>query len=526
MKRILSGKCRSIKWSSRAIGPVALMLLAVGTLMTSSLQASVLHRGLGPEPDALDIHLAQSLAALNVLRDLHEGLVTFDARAELVPGIAREWSSAEDGLLWRFELDAEARWSDGQPILAGDLVASWRRALSPETASPTAGMLDVVANAREVRLGQLAPEALGVRAVGDHQLEVRLRQPTPWFAELLTHPVTFPWPGERPRFSGPFMLESRVPGAHVRLVRNDQWRAAGTVALDGVVWHVIEEPNIELSRYRADQLHITETIPPGRVEWLARQMGEELRISPYLGSFFLAFNTARPPFEDQPELRRALSLVIDRELLTERVLGAGEVPAWGLIPPGMPGWPEAVGRDSGTRTEHIAEAQRLYRQAGYGPRRPLTVELRFNTSLAHRRMAAAVAAMWREHLGVRTRQVNEEWKVFVANRRQGRITEVVRGGWIADWRDAANFLQLFESDSPLNYTGWRDAEFDRLMAAAAGSEGEARLDHLRQAEARLLDQQVIIPLYYYVSRHLVKPEVAGFEDNVMDIHLSRWLSLD
>ncbi|MGY6629476.1 MAG: peptide ABC transporter substrate-binding protein [Wenzhouxiangella sp.] len=516
-----------LAWPFSGIKPAAMLLLLVlGGLLGPGLQASVLHRGLGPEPDALDIHLAQSLAALNVLRDLHEGLVTFDARAELIPGIARHWSTSDDGLSWRFELDPEARWSDGQPIVAGDFVAGWQRALSPQTASPTAGLLDVVANAREVRLGQLPPSALGVRAVADQLLEVRLARPTPWFAELLTHPVSFPWPGDRPRFSGPFRLESRVPGAHVRLDRNPRWRQADTITLDGVVWHVIEEPNIELSRYRAGQLHITETIPPGRVDWLARQMGEELRISPYLGSFFLAFNTARPPFKDQPELRRALSLVIDRELLTERVLGAGEVPAWGLIPPGMPGWPEALGLDHRSQAERIAEARRLYQQAGYGPRRPLTVELRFNTSLAHRRMAAAVAAMWREHLGVRTRQVNEEWKVFVANRRQGRITEVVRGGWIADWRDAANFLQLFESDSPLNYTGWRDEPFDRLMAAAAGSEGEARLDYLRQAETRLLEQQVIIPLYYYVSRHLVKPEVAGFEDNVMDIHLSRWLSLE
>lgn len=494
-------------------------------LLAACVQAQVLHRGLGPEPDALDIHLAQSLSALNVLRDLHEGLVSFDSRAELVPGVAERWSVSADGRTWTFELDSQARWSDGERIVAADFVRGWQRALDPATASPTAGLLDVVAGARERRIGAVAASAVGVRAVAEDRLEVRLLRPVPWFAELLTHPVTFPWPGLQTRYSGPFTLSRRIPGAHLVLAANPDFRAADQVALSEVHWHVIEEPNVELNRYRAGQLHITETIPPGRLDWLRQQFGDELRIAPYLGSFFLAYNVAREPFIEQPGLRRALSLVIDRELLTERVLGAGELPAWRLVPPGMPGWPDDDPGDQRSMTARIAEARRLYQAAGYSPRRPLQVEIRFNTSLAHRRMAAAVAAMWREHLGVEARQVNEEWKVFVANRRHGRITQVVRGGWIADWRDAANFLQLFESDSPLNYTGWRDAEYDALMQAAGRLQGQQRLIALRDAEARLLEQQLIIPLYYYVSRHLVKPDVHGFEDNLMDIHLSRWLSL-
>ena len=504
--------------------PLCLCLIGLG-LMVGAVHAQVLHRGLGPEPDALDIHLAQSLSALNVLRDLHEGLVSFDPRAELIPGVARSWSVSDDGRIWTFELDPDARWSDGERIKAADFVRGWQRALDPATASPTAGLLDVVEGARERRIGTVAANAVGVRAVAENRLEVRLVRPVPWFAELLTHPVTFPWAGAQARYSGPFTLSRRIPGAHLVLHANPNFHKADQVKLAEVHWHVIEEPNVELNRYRAGQLHITETIPPGRLDWLRQQFGDELRIAPYLGSFFLAYNVAREPFADQPGLRRALSLVIDRELLTERVLGAGELPAWRLVPPGMPGWPDDDSGDQRPMPNRITEARRLYRAAGYSTRRPLQVEIRFNTSLAHRRMAAAVAAMWREHLGVETRQVNEEWKVFVANRRHGRITQVVRGGWIADWRDAANFLQLFESDSPLNYTGWRDAEYDALMQAAGRQQGQMRLDTLRQAEARLLEQQLIIPLYYYVSRHLVKPDVHGFEDNLMDIHLSRWLSL-
>ncbi|NBB93761.1 MAG: peptide ABC transporter substrate-binding protein [Gammaproteobacteria bacterium] len=494
-------------------------------LTAATVHAATLHRGVGPEPDSLDIHTAQSLSALNVLRDLHEGLLTFDAGAELVPGVAASWSVSEDGRVWTFELHEAARWSDGRPIVAGDFVAGWRRALDPATASPTAALLDPVENAHAVRTGEAAVDTLGIDAPAPDRLEIRLERPLPWFGELLTHPVTYPWPGDSEgRYSGAFVLVEQLPGARLELKPNPHYREADTVALDGVTWHVIEQPDVELSRYRAGQLHITETIPPGRVDWLREQFGDELRIAPYLGSFFLAFNLRREPFADAPELRRALSLAIDRDILVERVLGSGEIPAWGLIPPGMPGWPE--GREPPLPPgERLAEARRLYREAGYDEARPLRVELRFNTSLTHRRMAVAIAAMWKLHLGVQTGLVNEEWKVFIANRRQGRITEVFRGGWIADWRDAGNFLQLFESDGPGNYTFFDDPEFDRLMRRAARERGDERLSTLREAESLLLDEQVIVPLYYYVSRHLVDPAVRGFEDNPMDIHLSRWMAL-
>ncbi|RFP68241.1 peptide ABC transporter substrate-binding protein [Wenzhouxiangella sp. 15190] len=507
--------------SVSSVVPVFLFML----LAASAAGAATLHRGVGPEPDSLDIHTAQSLSALNVLRDLHEGLLTLDAEAELIPGVAKSWSVSDDGRVWVFELDESARWSDGERIVADDFVAGWRRALDPATASPTAALFDVVENAHELRTGEVEADQLGIEALGPGRLEVRLNRPLSWFGELLTHPVTYPWPGEgSARFSGAFVLAGQVPGSRLELEPNEHYRAAGQVELDGVIWHVIEQPNVELARYRAGQLHVTETIPPGRIDWLRERFGDELRISPYLGSFFLAFNLKREPFADAPKLRRALSLAIDRDIITERVLGSGEIPAWGLVPPGMPGWPE--GREPPLPAgERLAEAERLYRQAGYGEDRPLKVELRFNTSLTHRRMAAAIAAMWKLHLGVQTRLVNEEWKVFIANRRQGRITEVFRGGWIADWRDAVNFLQLFESDSTGNYTFFDDAIFDGLMRRAERQRADGRLKTLRQAERRLLDEQVIVPLYYYVSRHLVDPRVRGFENNPMDIHLSRWLSL-
>ncbi|MEM7054685.1 MAG: peptide ABC transporter substrate-binding protein [Pseudomonadota bacterium] len=471
----------------------------------------VIHRGLGPEPDALEIHQAQGLSAFNVLRDLHEGLLTRDVYGQPVAAIAERWQTSDDGLLWTFTLDSAARWSDGEPITATDFVSGWRYALEPAHASPTAHWLDPVES---------------FQALNAQTFEVRLKKPTPWFEELLTLPVSFPNPAGKRRYSGAFMLDRRVPGSEIRLAANPYYREGNRVWAEQLVWHVTEDPGSELARFRAGELHITETVPPGRYRWLREQLGDQLRVAPYLGSFFLAFNLSREPFVDNLKLRQALSLAIDRELIVERVLGSGELPAWRLVPPGLADWPEVGPPEWASNAEaRIERAQALYQQAGYSQDNPLEVELRFNSSLSHRRMAAAVAAMWKQHLGVRSRLVNEEWKVFVTNRRHGRITEIVRGGWIADWSDAGNFLQLFDSDSPLNYSFFADPEFDALIQQATGRFGRERQQLLFEAEQRVLDGQAIIPLYYYVSRHLVHPDVRGYEDNPMDIHLSRWLSL-
>ena len=504
--------------SRRAIvgarGARFLRMLAAAVLSaccTWTAAAAEIHRGLGPSPDTLDIHRAQGLSAFNLLRDLHEGLLTRDASGRPVAAIARQWQVSDQGRTWTFELDPSARWSDQSPITAADFQRGFARAVDPLTASPTAGWLEPVQ---------------AVRVLSDHRLQIELGRAVPWFEELLTLPVTFPWPSDgRALFSGPFVLESRTPGARFELRRNPYYREADEVALESVVWHVTEDRSAELARFRAGELHITEAVPPGRLDWLERELGDALRIAPYLGSFYLVYNLRRAPFGNSPELREALSLAIDREIIVDRVLGTGEMPAWRLVPPGLEGWPDQPpAAASLSPAERIERARQLLVRAGFADRPP-TVELRFNSSLAHRRLSAAVAAMWKQHLGVATRLVNEEWKVFVTNRRHGRITEIVRGGWIADWADPGNFLGNFHSESPLNYAFFRDPVFDSLIDRAERARDPARIRLLWQAEERLLDRNAIIPLYYYVSRHLVHPGIAGYEDNPMDIHLSRWLSL-
>ncbi len=495
-------------------------------------EGEVLRRGLGPEPDSLDIHQAQGLAALQVLRDIHEGLVTFDPAGELIGGAAERWTVDDAGTRYEFILRPDLRWSNGDPLVAPDFVRGWQAAVAPASQARTASLLAPVSGAREIIAGQRDPSTLGIRAPDDRTLVVELEQATPWFPELLAHPVSFALhPAltdnvlERP-VSGPYELVDVVPRSHLALRKNPAWHGAGTVALERIDYLPIEDPGSELSRFRAGELHITETIPPGRHDWLAENLPDALRISPYVGSFWLGLNLARPPLQDAPDLRRALSLAIDRETLTRVVMGAGEVPAWTIVPPGLPGYrPPRDPAESLSQEEREARARALYARAGYGEGRPLRIQLRFNTSAQHRRMAVAVAAMWKQVLGVRTELLHEEWKVFVNNRRQGLLTQAFRGGWIADYADPVSFLDLFRSGDPLNNTFYSDNDYDGLLDTATRHAGGQRLELLQQAETRLLRDTPVIPLYYYVSRHLVDERVRGYVDNPRDVHLSRYLDL-
>lgn len=515
------------------------MLLAFALPLAAAAAPATLERGNGPEPSTLDAHRCQELACGNILRDLYEGLVTEDARGRLIPGMAQRWSVSADGRTWTFTLRPGLRWSNGEPLDAHQVVASFRRAFAPATAAPFAELFEPLLNARAVQAGELPPERLGIHAPDAGTVVFRLTRSAPLPA-LLTLPIAFPVhlpsvrrhgaqhtrPG-RLVGNGAYRLAAWRPQAHVVVERNPHFHAARTVRLPRVRFHVTEDAAAELQRFAAGDLHITETVPPQPLASLRARFGTQLRISPYLGAFWLGFNLNRPPFRENPALREALSLAVDRELLTRHVTGLGEIPAYGIVPPGIAGYVPARTAWPRTRAERLARARALYRQAGYSRANPLTVELRYNTSTPHRRLALAVAAMWREALGVRVRLRNEEWKVFVGNRRQRAITQVFRGGWIGDLADARNFLAAFGSDGPLNWTGYNDAGFrERLARADAARSEAARNAWLRAAEQWLLNAHAVVPLYFYTSKHLVAPQVRGFEANALDRHASRWMWLE
>ena len=520
------------KRSSRIVRTVFVLLIVVQT-MGQAAWPSTLVRGLGPEPDSLNIHQAQGLAAVNLLRDLREGLLTFDQRGEPAPGQAVSWQLFDEGRRYRFTLREDARWSNGDRVTAADFVRGWHRAFSLERPAVTAGLLQGILNADQILAGTMDVSKLGIKAIEPGTVDILLEEPAPWILEILAHPVSYPLHQDRqddPRHApvnGAFTLAEWIPRASIRLQRNPEYYAVRTVALEELAYLAIEEPAAELSRYRAGELDITETIPAGRFGWLQENLASDLQVHPYLGSFWLGLNFRQPDLGQSADLRRALALAIDRETLVRIVLGAGEMPAWGVVPPGISAYdPAVMAESSWTQEEREAEAIRLFRKSALGRDEPLMLELRYNTSGVHRRVAVAVSAMWKQVLGVLTELINEEWKVFVNNRKMGVVTEVFRGGWIADYADPSSFLDLFISGNALNTSFYVNQVFDQLMKSAQLASGEQRMNILWQAETLLMQDMPVIPLYYYVSRHLVSPRVTGFTGNVRDIHLSRYLGLE
>lgn len=517
--------------------------------------AQRLERGNGPEPSTLDAHKCQEVACGNVLRDLYEGLVTEDARGRLVPGMARRWRVSADGRTWTFVLRDGLRWSDGRVLDAHQVVASFRRAFAPATAAPFAEQFfDTLIGARAVQAGEAPASALGVSAPDARTVVFRLER-TAALDALLTLPIAFPIDlagvarhgaqhtrAGRLVSNGAYRLVAWTPQANLEVARNPHFHAVRRVAIERVRFHVTEDAAAELQRFAAGDLHLTETVPPQPLDRLRARFGTRLRIAPYLGTFWLGLNTTRPPLRDDAcvtgsravpcatrgrALREALSLAIDRDLLTRHVTGLGEAPAYSIVPPGIAGYaPAVLPWASWTQARRVEQARALYRAAGYSSRRPLQLELRYNTSTPHRRLALAVAAMWRQALGVQVRLRNEEWKVFVGNRRQRVVTQAFRGGWIADVPDARNFLAGFAGDTALNWTGLDDAGVaERLARADAAPTPAAREAWLHAAEARVLATHAAIPLYAYTSKHLVDPRVDGFHANALDRHASRWLRL-
>jgi oligopeptide transport system substrate-binding protein len=371
-------------------------------------------------------------------------------------------------------------------------------------------------------------------------LEITLERPTPYLLSLLTHPSTFPiHPGSlaehadgfaRPGklvSNGAYMLDAWVPGSIVALQRNPYYWNNANTAIDAVNYHVLVQDTSELNRYRAGELHITSTVPPDNFAEVRAEYGDELRVAPNLGVYYYGFNLLRPPFADNPELRQALSMAIDRELLAAKVVGRGEVPAYSWVPPGVANYEPTTFAFAGlSKAERENIARRFYKEAGYGEDKPLRVEVRYNTSDTNKKIAVAIQSMWKEVLGVETVLINEEFQVLLANMRDAEVTEVFRSSWLGDYNDAHTFLSVLQGGSPANMPRYDNEEFDSLMQrAAAQVDLERRRLYLEEAERVMLADHPVIPLYFFVSKHLVSPEVSGWGDNVLDYHYSQHLSL-
>ncbi|HVZ65730.1 MAG TPA: peptide ABC transporter substrate-binding protein [Lacunisphaera sp.] len=494
----------------------------------------VLLRGLSADPSDLDPHLITGLPEINVVSTLFEGLVAEDpVDLHPVPGVAASWEAAPDGLTYTFHLRANARWSDGTPVTAQDFSIAVRRMLTPSLGADYATMLYVLKNAEAFNKGSLADFGqVGVSTPDGRTVRFELAHPAPYFLSLLTHPAWYPvklsalektgspWqrgnPWTRPGSlvgNGPFVLKEWRRGEVIEVEKSPTYWDAAAVRLKAIRFKPAADVDSEERAFRAGQLHLTEALPVGKVDAYRRDAPGVLQIAPFLDTYFYRLNTTRPGL-DHVQVRQALALAIDRAAIVEKITRGGQQPAASLTPPGIGGYmpPATLHRD-------LDEARRLLAEAGYPGGKGLpTLEIMINSSGNHRAIAEAIQEMWRRELGVDVRIDNMEQATLFANRRTLNYS-IMRADWAADYADPKTFLGLFRSDSTDNHTGWKNADYDALLAKSdQATEPATRFYLMHRAEEILLRELPIIPIYHYTSVRLVSPVVHGWHPTLLDRH--------
>jgi oligopeptide transport system substrate-binding protein len=518
-------------------------LASVATVALTSFAAAQVtyHRGNDAEPETLDVHKTSTVGESHVMRDLYEGLVIKNAKGEVIPGVAEKWETSDDGKLFRFTLREGAKWSNGDPVKASDFVFAYRRIMNPETGAKYANVLYPILNAEKVNKGNGKAEDLGVKAVDNRTLEVRLERPTPYFIELLTHQTGLPVhpasvekhgkdyvkPGNLVS-NGAYMLTEFVPNSHIKVVKNPHFWDAKNVQIEQVMFYPVSDLAAAVRRFQAGELHSTPDVPADQIKSLKERFGNQVVLGPYLGVYALPVNTSKAPLNDV-RVRKALSMVIDREFIAEQIWGQTMQPAYSFVPPGIGNYGEPAMADykSMSPIDREEKAKALLKEAGFGPGlKPLKVEMRYNTTDNNRNTVIAVADQWKA-LGVETSFINTDAKTHFAHLRDGGDFDVARYGWIGDYSDPQNFLFLLESDNKgFNYGKWNNPEYDSLMKqAAAETDLKKRADILKKAEAIFMREEPWIPVMHYGTKNLISPKLTGFHQNIAGVYPSRFLQL-
>lgn len=501
----------------------------------------VYNRGNPGDPETLDPQKTSTIVERDILFDLFEGLVTYDAKGEVVPGVAESWTANDDGTVYTFKLRPNATWSNGDPVKAGDFVFSFQRLMNPDTGAKYANILYTIGNAEKVNKGQAKPEELGVKAIDDRTLEIRLEAPTPYFIAQLAHHTGLPvHPASVQKYgkdfvkpenwvsNGAYTLKSFTPNDKIVMVKNPNFRDAASVKIDQVNWYPIEDRAAGLRRFQAGEIHSFNDVPTDQIKFIRETLKDKFKVAPFLGTYYFVFNTKKPPLSD-PRVRQALSMIIDREFLAEDIWGGTMIPAYSFVPPGIGNYgdPATVAWKDLSPIDREEKAKELLKAAGYGPGgKPMTLELRYNTSENHKNTSVALANMWKP-FNIEVRLVNSDIKTHYALLRDKGDFDVARAGWIADYSDPQNFLFLGQSDNNgLNYANYSNTTFDALMKQAATETDLAkRARLLRDAEAIFMEDMPNVPLLFYGSKNLVSDKVAGYETNTLDVHLSRYMTI-
>tara|TARA_B100000959_G_scaffold278953_1_gene338274 strand:- start:2415 stop:4076 length:1662 start_codon:yes stop_codon:yes gene_type:complete len=496
----------------------------------------------GTEPEDLDPHLVTGVPEHNIISALIEGLVSEDPKdLHPIPGIAERWEISEDGKKYTFFLRPDALWSNGEPVTAHDFHKSFERMLTPSMGSEYAYMLYSMKNAEAFNTSKIKDfSKVGSRVVDQRVLEITLENATPYFLSLINHytwyPVHIPTVEKHGPISqrgnkwtkpgnfvgnGPFKLKEWRLNDVVIVEKNPTYWDADSVKLNEIHFYAIDQANTEERSFRAGQLHNIYTMPLGKIDRYKRDYPDLIKIEPYAGTYFYRINVTKPP-TNNPLVRRALAMAIDREAIVKSVTRGGQLAGNFFTPPGTGGYTSRAHIPS-----NVEKARNLLAEAGYpnGENFP-KLEILYNTQEGHRRIAEAIQEMWKKSLNIDITLVNQEWKVFLAAQRQIDY-QICRAGWIGDYVDPNTFLDMWTSWSQQNQTGWSSEEYDGLIREASRTQNmKARLELFQEAEAILMDEVPIIPIYIYTRVYALHPSVKGWFANILDHHPYKSIWLD
>ena len=484
----------------------------------------------GAEPETLDPRKSTGIPESTVQAQLFEGLTTLDATNKPLPAMAERWEISPDGLRYKFFLRPGVKWSNGDPVTAYDFEYSWKTTLSPEFGAKYSYQLFYLKNGEAYNKGLTTADQVGVKALDDRSLEVVLEKPTAYFLSLTSFHTLYPVPRRiveaNPKWAaepktlignGPFKIANWVHNSMIELIKNDQYWDAAKVKLPKLDFILTESSSTEIAMFDNNQIDMGENAPPAEYPRLKKE--GRLQTSPYLGTYFFAFNVEKAPL-DNPKVRQALNLAIDRQAIITNVVKGEQRVALAWVPPGLadaaPGSDfRSIGGDY-FKDANIEAAKKLLTEAGYPDGKGLPpIELIYNTHDVHKAIAEAVQEMWRKNLGVNVRLANQEWKVFINTRSKGAY-QIARHGWIGDYADPMTFLDMFETGSGNNDSQYKNPRYDTLirLAKSTGNQ-EIRMKAMHEAERLLMEDAVIAPLYFYTRVTMVKPNVKGYHRSVL-----------
>jgi len=476
------------------------------------------------EHSSVDPQIVEDVSGSDIVRDLFEGLMNQDADGNLIPGVATGFTTNDEKNVYTFTLRSDAKWSNGEPVTAGDFVYAWRRLVDPETASPYSwfGELMSIEGVGAILAGEAATDTLGITAVDDHTLEVRLTASLPYFALMTTHSSTFPTPQavveefgddwtkpENIVSNGAYVLTEHVPNERSVRERNPMYWNNSETVLEKVVALVINDDNTAFTRWEAGELDRTE-IPSGQYPRLAEQYPTEALSFPRLCSYYYTFNLSDngPEAFQDVRVRQALSYALDRSIITDKVLQGGQFQAYTFTPGATAGFEvPSVPYATMTQEERDAAAVELLAEAGYGAENPLTFDMLYNTSEGHKKIAIAMSQMWKQKLGVTAVLANMEWKTFLETR-GNQDFQLARGAWCGDYNEASTFLDLLTSQSGYNDGKFANDEVDALMNEAK-TLTDATANYTR-VEQILADEMPIIPVYHYTAVFMLSERVKNW----------------